>query len=234
MREETISREIALRIGLAARELENVDAGLLLRVLADVTGLPPTLTKLATLRPKQLKQGAGGELADRDPQSLKAACAILNGDREESTPAPVPEPYEVGEMPGSLRVACASNRGELIDGHFGSCRAFLIYQVSADEVRLVDVRSTEGAGARDDKNAYRASLIADAQVLFVASIGGPAAAKVVRAGVHPIKQPQGAEARARIADLQATITSSPPPWLAKAMGQGAEARARFSTSEPEA
>ena len=228
---ENLSREIALRVGLAARQLENADPGLLLRVLAEVTGLPPTLPKLASLRPKQLKQAAGGVLADRSPESLKAACAILNGDRDESDPPPVPEPFEPGDMPGSLRVACASNQGELIDGHFGSCRNFLIYQVSTEEIRLIDVRPTNGPEGRDDKNAYRARLIADAQVLFVASIGGPAAAKVVRAGVHPIKQPQGGEARARIAELQAKISSSAPPWLAKVMGHAAEARARFDASD---
>lgn len=229
----TLSREIALRIGLAARELEGVDSGALLRVLADVTGLPPTLAKLATVRPKQLKKAARGRLDDVAPEALKATCAVLNGDREPSVPPPMPEPYEAGEMPGSLRVACASNRGELIDGHFGSCETFLIYQVSAEEVRLVDVRRAEHMTSPDGKNTYRAALIADAQVLFVASIGGPAAAKVVRAGVHPIKQPQGGEARATIADLQAKIRSSAPPWLAKAMGQGAEDRARFATTDSE-
>lgn len=231
---DNLSREIALRIGLAARQLENVDSALLLRVLAEVTGLPPTLAKLASLRPKQLKQAAGGELADRSPHSLKAACAILNGDRDEPIPPPVPEPLEAGEMPRSLRIACASNQGELIDGHFGSCRHFLIYQVSAEETRLIDVRPTNGPEGRVDKNAYRARLIADAQVLFVASIGGPAAAKVVRAGVHPIKQPQGGEARARIAELQAKISSSAAPWLAKAMGQEAETRVRSHASDADA
>ena len=70
-------------------------------------------------------------------------------------------------MPDSLRVACASNQGELINGHFGSCRYFLIYQVSADEIRLVDIRVTDESDVVDDKNAYRAALIEDAQVVFV-------------------------------------------------------------------
>ena len=130
---------------------------------------------------------------------------------------PPTDPYVEGEMPASLRVACASNEGELIDGHFGSCRYFLIYQVSADEVRLVDVRRTDGPASRPDKNAYRARLIRDADVLFVVSIGGPAAARVVRAGVHPIRRAQGGDARETLAQLQARIASSPPPWLAKAM-----------------
>jgi hypothetical protein len=176
MSNSELSRDVALRIGLAARELENTGAALLLRVLAEVTGLPPTETRLAGLKPRQLKDASGGALADQAPEALKAACAILSGAQSGASSLPQVEPYADGDLPDSLRVACASNDGELINGHFGSCRYFLIYQISADEIRLVDVRATDEPAADEDKNAYRAALIADAQVLFVASIGGPAAA----------------------------------------------------------
>lgn len=228
MNQSTLTREIALRIGLAARELEHADAALLLKVLADVTGLPPTEGKLAALKPRQLKAAAGGELASQTPEALQAACAILKGEQNIAADLPQVEPYSEGDMPDSLRVAVASNNAELLDGHFGSCRHFLIYQVSAHEIRLVDVRATEEPQDTEDKNAWRAGLIDDTQVLFVASIGGPAAAKVVRAGVHPIKSPQSGEAREKLAELQTKLAEAPPPWLAKAMGHAAEARVRFS------
>jgi nitrogen fixation protein NifX len=228
MSETTLSRDIALRIGLAARALENTDAALLLRVLAEVIGLPPTEAKLAGLKPRQLKAALDGALTEQDNDALKSACAILSGKQIEAVELPLTEDYAAGDMPDSLRVACASNQGELINGHFGSCRYFLIYQVSADEMRLVDVREANESDVVDDKNAYRAALIEDTQVLFVASIGGPAAAKVVRAGVHPIKCPQGGEARDKLVDLQSKIAAAPPPWLAKAMGHAAESRVRFT------
>ncbi len=234
MSEPTLSRDIALRIGLAARALDNTDAALLLQVLADTVGLPPTAGKLATLKPKQLKNALDGALAEQDTDALKSACAILTGKQIEAVELPPTEAYSDGDMPDSLRVACASNQGELLNGHFGSCRYFLIYQVSAQEIRLVDIRLTDESDVVDDKNAYRAGLIDDAQVLFVASIGGPAAAKVVRAGVHPIKHPQGGEARDRLVDLQSKIAAAPPPWLAKAMGHAAEARVRFTQENLEA
>lgn len=217
---------MALRIGLAARELDNVGAALLLAVLDELAGLPPDEAKLAALKPGQLKGAADGVLAGQQPQALKAACAVLRGDGNDAVPLPATEAYTEGDMPGSLRVACAANTAELIDGHFGSCRYFLIYQVSADELRLVDVRPAQEPDDCDDKNEWRAGLIRDAQVLFVASIGGPAAAKVVRAGVHPVKHPQGGAARERLTDLQSRIAANPPPWLARAMGQGGEELAR--------
>jgi nitrogen fixation protein NifX len=114
-----------------------------------------------------------------------------------------------------------------VNGHFGSCKRFLIYQVSESESRLVALREIEDIDGSDDKNGYRASLIADCQILFVASIGGPAAAKVVRAGVHPVKKPNTGSAREAIEALQKAIGKGAPPWLAKVMGQSPEQRIRF-------
>ncbi|MBJ6611864.1 MAG: hypothetical protein JG718_16010 [Candidatus Thiothrix moscowensis] len=143
---------------------------------------------------------------------------------------PTPQPYTDGEMPNSIRVACASNSGELLNGHFGSCERFLVYQVSQAEYRLVDVREVGDDEAEEDKNAYRASLILDCQVLFIASVGGPAAAKIVKKGIHPIKQPTVVPTSELLVKLQ-TALQSPPPWLGKVMGKDAETRARFSSDD---
>lgn len=234
MTKPAISDAIALRIALASRALPDTDPARLLRVLDDAVGLPPTAKKLAGLAVKDLKTALDGEFADVDTSALKEAVAILKGEKEQDVdPPPACDPYADGDMPDSIRVACASNKAELLDGHFGSARRFLIYQVSTGEHRLIDVRKADDADA-DDKNAYRAGLIADCQVLYVASIGGPAAAKVVKADVHPIKIPDGGSARERIAALQQVLAAKPPPWLAKAMGFVAEDRVRFEREETEA
>lgn len=223
-----ITQQIALRIGLAARELPDTDAARLLRVLDDAVGLPPTAKKLEKLTVKDLKSACDGEFSDIDSAALKSALAYLKGEHDiVSEPLPEVEAYESGEMPNSIRVACASNKAEMLDGHFGSCQRFLIYQVSETENRLVDIRSASDSGDVEDKNSYRASLINDCQLLFVASIGGPAAAKVVRAGVHPIKKPQAGPAREEVESLQRVIGKDAPPWLAKVMGQAPEERIRF-------
>lgn len=227
MNETNLTRDIALRIGLAARELDGVSAADLMQVLAGAVGLPPAAERLATLTPKQLRAAAGDLFAEVDADAVKTACALLSGKTQDTLVLPEPDAYTPGDMPDSLRAACACASDELLNGHFGSCRYFLIYQVSRDEVRLVDVRPTGDCDDGGDKNAARAALIDDCQVVFVASIGGPAAAKVVRAGVHPVKYPQGGPARERMRELQSRIDNSPPPWLAKAMGYAAEDRVRF-------
>ncbi|MDR2032881.1 MAG: dinitrogenase iron-molybdenum cofactor biosynthesis protein, partial [Azoarcus sp.] len=73
------------------------------------------------------------------------------------------------------------------------------------------------ADEAEDKNAARAAIIADCQIVYLQSIGGPAAAKVVRAGVHPVKQARGGPARESLTRLQDSL-ASPPPWLARVMG----------------
>jgi nitrogen fixation protein NifX len=241
MTQEVISDEIALRIGLAARALPDTDPARLLRVLSDLVGLPPTAAKLDGLTVKTLKAAADGELADIDAGPLKQALVLLKGQgTDDIEPAPeIEPPFESegdGDLPGSVRVACASNGGELLDGHFGSCRRFLVYQVAAHGFRLIDVRAIDDSTAevQDDKNAYRAGLIKDCQVLYVASIGGPAAAKVVKLDIHPIKFPDGGNARERIAALSAVLADKAPPWLAKVMGQDTDARVRFERDTEEA
>jgi len=230
-----ISRDVALRIALAARSLPDTDAARILNVLQETIGLPPTPRKLAKLTVKIFKSAADGEFAGIDTDAIKTALGFLKGEAgiDADEDKPVIEAYTDGDMPDSIRVACASNKAEELDGHFGSCSRFLIYQVSASEMRLVDSRSADGPEARDDKNAYRASLIRDCHVLFVASIGGPAAAKVVKAGAHPIKFTTGGNARERISALQQVIIDAPPPWLAKAMGHDDESRVRFERSAAE-
>jgi nitrogen fixation protein NifX len=121
-------------------------------------------------------------------------------------------------MPNSIRVAVASNNEEELDGHFGSCLRFLVYQLSATDLKLIDARSTAKADESDDKNGYRLDLIKDCHVLYVVSIGGPAAAKVVQGGLYPMKVVGGGSARDILGKLQQAIATSPPPWVAKILG----------------
>jgi nitrogen fixation protein NifX len=228
--QDILSRELALRIGLAARALPDTDAKRLFKVLTVCVGLPITEEKIGSLNLKLFKTAQDGELSDIDDALLKKALHILKHDVETvSTLKPEIASFDKGDMPGSIRIACASNDAVNVDGHFGSCSQFLVYQVSADETRLIDIRATDIPNGLevDDKNRYRAELIQDCQVLYMASVGGPAAAKIVKLGIHPIKL-QGIESIMDIiAQLQTVIAGTPPPWLAKVMGIEASDRFRF-------
>lgn len=226
------SREAALRIALAARALNGLDVRALVGALISKLDAPLTEAKLGTLTVEDLRLILAGDFAEQgchvgvDGETLKEAVRLLWGQGVEHSDFPTVDAYQEGDMPGSLRVAIAANRGENLDGHFGSCERFLIYQVGPDEIRLIAVRSTVEADAAEDRNAARSALIGDCQIVYIQSIGGPAAAKAVRAGVHPVKKPAGGQAREVLAELQGRL-SSPPPWLAQIMGVPSASLARF-------
>jgi len=214
---------VALRIGLAARALPDTTPAELVRVLIAVLGQPLTEAKLNTLKVKDLKTGANGALSEiDDPAALRRALQCLHGEDDTAAqPAvPTPQPYAEGQLPNSIQIACASNNGERLDGHFGSCARFLIYQVSATEARLIDVRPAPATTRLSiDHSAERVTLINDCDLLCVLSIGGPAAARVVNSGIHPFKRSQPEDVALLLGDLQTMLAGKPPPWLAKRLGR---------------
>lgn len=231
----SLNRETALRIALAARALPGIDVGQLLEILHRRIHGDLNEESLQTITVTDLKTGFASTDGEEDGEdigiglpAMKEAVRILWGEAKQED---LPKPVTCESVPGSIRVAVASNNGERLDGHFGSCLRFLVYQLSTDVVELVDVRSALEADFSDDRNAFRADLIRDCQVLFVVSIGGPAAAKVVRAGVYPMKKIEGGAAREVLEELRQVMVKAPPPWLAKAIGVDAQTRVRFLPSE---
>lgn len=228
-----ITKPAALRIALAARALSEVNMAGLVSKIGEHVGLPITEEKLSKITVADIKLMLSGEETvdpDVDNASIKLAVRHLWGVTDDAENMPTVDAYSEGDMPGSLRVAVASNTEENLDGHFGSCPRFLIYQVGRDELRLIGARSTSITDEAEDKNVARANLIKDCQIVYVQSIGGPAAAKAVRANIHPVKSPEGGKARATLQRLQ-EVLDAPPPWLAKILGVEAKSLNRFVVEE---
>ena len=132
-----------------------------------------------------------------------------------------------------LKIAFASTDGVTIDGHFGSCERFEIYTVDADTYQKEGVRAAK-SGEGVEKNKQRIEAIADCHLMFCASIGGTPAARVIRAGIHPMKckpidniYPEIVE---QLTMLQERMKADAlPPWLAKITGQTESLSRRFET-----
>lgn len=226
-----LDRDTALRIALAARSLPDIELPSLIDVLDERLGAPLNLEKLSRITVTDLKTGLGSLDGEEDGEDIgiglepmKLAVRILWGETDEDDDLPEVEPYIDGDIPDSIRVGIASNTGNNLDGHFGSCLRFLVYQVSAIDMRLIDIRSAADADLSDDRNAYRANIVKDCDVLYVVSVGGPAAAKIIRAGIYPLKKIDGGQAPKVIKEFQQVMSGSPPPWLAKILGINAEQR----------
>ena len=231
MGDQTLNREVALRIALAARAIPDMSIAKMLDILQEKIAGPLTLKSLKGMTVAQLKMGL--EAADLDvepnPEDIKRAVEILSEGQEGVSLAQVED--NSTPLTSAIRIAVASNDGEMLNGHFGSCVRFLVFDMNPSEMRLVAVRSTLETDSAEDKNAARAELIGDCAVLFMISIGGPAAAKVIRNGIYPIKEKEPVAAREALAKLQTVMAGSPPPWLAKILGQAPEARVRFALEE---
>ena len=238
MSNATLNRDAALRIALAARILPDISVGQLLDILTQRIEGDITLDTLATVTVTDLKTGFSSVDGEEDGEDIgiglpemKEAVRILWGDIDLGK---LPEVTPIKDIPPrSIRLAIASNTGEKLDGHFGSCIRYLVYQVTENSAQLIDIRSAIEADLSDDRNGFRAKLIEDCQVVYMVSVGGPAAAKIVRAGVYPMKRIQGGEASDAIAEIQSVMKGNPPPWLAKYMGDSAEERVRFEQPEHE-
>jgi nitrogen fixation protein NifX len=233
----SISQGAARRLSHAARVLSEQDPAIFVVAIGSYLGLPITEDKLQTLTVEDINNilsGDDGELPeDYSRESIKNALQYLWGEQETQLTAPEIEtmPVAMQDTP-SIKVAVASNNAELLDGHFGSCLRFLIYRVNTEGLYLADVRDASRTHAADDRNTARAELIGDCQLLYVQSIGGPAAAKVVRAGVHPIKFPKPSAARDTLQTLQSSLIN-PPPWLAKILGKESALLQRFTAEAEE-
>ena len=102
--------------------------------------------------------------------------------------------------PGAVRVAIATRDMKSLNAHFGSAPRFAVYDVTKVGWEFVEAvafdEGTDESGAHksegDDRIAPKVGALAGVHLLFCLAIGGPSAAKVVAAGIHPIKTPQPA------------------------------------------
>ncbi|MDR9404092.1 MAG: dinitrogenase iron-molybdenum cofactor biosynthesis protein [Halothece sp. Uz-M2-17] len=217
-----ISQDVALRIGLAAQVLPDIslkDFITALETYLDRKVTTETLSQLTVTELQQCLNSIPKTDVNLNLEAVEAATRILSAEMTEAEEILPIEPYQEGDLPHSIRIAVASNTGEELDGHFGSCLRYLIYQLSMEKMQLIDVRSAFKAEDLSlDKNRFRVDLIRDCDIVYLVAIGGPAAAKVIQANIYPMKKEEGGSARKILGELQQVLVTSPPPWIAKRLG----------------
>ncbi len=117
-----------------------------------------------------------------------------------------------------MKVAFASTDKIHIDQHFGRAEEFYIWEISSDSAEfngIIQVK-TEGDDEADRIEA-RCSGLEECALVYVAEIGGPAAARLVAKKIHPLKSKDRAPIKETVEKLQEVLKGTPPPWLRKAM-----------------
>ncbi len=126
---------------------------------------------------------------------------------------------------GGVRVASAPRALKGLNAHFGSAPKFAIYDVTKESWDFVEAVGFGGTSDEtgshktdgDDRIGPKVDALAGCHLLFCLAIGGPAAAKVVSAHIHPIKTPQAAPISEVLERTRAMLAGSPPPWLRKVL-----------------
>jgi nitrogen fixation protein NifX len=120
-----------------------------------------------------------------------------------------------------MKVAFASTDKIHVDEHFGRAEKFLIWEIGPEQAGFTGLVQVKAEGQdEEDRIEARSAALADCALVYVAEIGGPAAARLVAKKIHPIKSKEREPITTVVAKLQAVLRGSPPPWLRKAMLQG--------------
>jgi predicted Fe-Mo cluster-binding NifX family protein len=93
-------------------------------------------------------------------------------------------------VPAPIRVAVATREGAAVSEHFGHAKAFHIYELSADQCRLLEQRQVSHycLGGSSDKTALAEILeaIKDCDAVFVAKIGDGPTEKLAARGISAV------------------------------------------------
>ena len=129
-----------------------------------------------------------------------------------------------------MKIAIATQDLKTVDAHFAGARTFAIYEVSTEGTRMLEAIRFDAASNEDgnhgddmdDRITPRLEAIRGCQLLFVRAIGGPAAARVVNARIHPIKVTSDEPIGDVLTRCQTMLRGNPPPWLRKVLQAGGE------------
>jgi nitrogen fixation protein NifX len=129
-----------------------------------------------------------------------------------------------------MKIAFATQDLQRVDAHFGWAKNLAVYEISPQGYNLVEAIQFSGdlqEDGNEDKLAPKLEAIKDCTILYVAAIGGSAAARVVAHKIHPIKVNEPEAISEILAKLQEVLKGEPPPWLRKAMSKGVERERNF-------
>jgi nitrogen fixation protein NifX len=117
-----------------------------------------------------------------------------------------------------LKIAFATSDGIAVDQHFGWCRRFDVYEVGPEGSRLLESRLLDEASDDEEgKIGSRLAAVTDCVILNISDIGGTAAARVVKAKIHPVKVAKGTSVADLLDRYVSTLAGTPPPWLRKVL-----------------
>lgn len=122
-----------------------------------------------------------------------------------------------------MKIAFATKDLVHINAHFGWAKQVAVYDVTPEGYQFVETITFDGKLEEDgneDKLVPKVNALADCTIVYVAAIGGSAAARLIRKQVTPVKaRTEDDEITEVLENLVTTLKGNPPPWLRKALQQ---------------
>ncbi len=218
-----LESQVYWRLIALAQAVPEVEQGVLFDWISGALNGPLSTAQMEKLTVDALKASAPADLAGFSDARWQVLLECLQGNLPvHLDPKPV-----VQDVQDALRVAFCSNDGLHVNGHFGNCHLFFIYQVTNDVSQLIDIRHFVEDEEQED-NETRARLLHSCHLLFCEAIGGPAAARVIRHGIHPVKIKKDNRIDTQLDSLKTLMQGQLPPWLAKVLGRKDDLGKRFN------
>ncbi|GLI52919.1 nitrogen fixation protein NifX [Thermodesulfovibrio yellowstonii] len=133
-----------------------------------------------------------------------------------------------------MKVAFASTDGVSVNEHFGRSGQFVVYDISDDGYRFIEIRKfSEGRDraieeSKDTPEIHndlvwdKVKALSDCKIIYMTEIGPPSAARLSQKGIMPLKVREGSLIEECLEKLYETIKTSPPPWLKKLLNKKEE------------
>lgn len=120
-----------------------------------------------------------------------------------------------------MKIAFTTSDNVHINAHFGSAKQIDIYEVSTDGYEFLTNINFDGdlkEDGKENKIDPKLEALSDCTIVYVAAIGGSAAARIINRGVTPIKAQDEDDKIADVLDnFVRMLKGNPPPWLRKAL-----------------
>jgi hypothetical protein len=160
---------------------------------------------------------AGRQLSLRDGGDVPARWSRVMASLQGALPAHLRIVRPAQRTPQLLAAFCSQD-GLVINGHFGQGRLFFIYAFD-EQGGWLAICAAIPPPHQQEASEVRARLIEDCQLLFCQEIGGPAAARLIRHRIHPMKAQPGTTIQAQCEAINTLLAGRLPPWLAKRLNR---------------
>ena len=122
-----------------------------------------------------------------------------------------------------MKIAFATKDNIHINAHFGWASKIDVYDLTPDGYTFLETLTFGGELKEDgneDKLEPKLKALEGCTIIYVADIGGSAAARLINRRITPMKSnSETDEIEAMLAQLMQTLQGTPPPWLRKALRQ---------------